>query len=69
MAGYMVVIYWLCISSSGEIRKFDLERQGQLPHKRIVIFDQGILHLWSKFGDPSLSGSRVNYDVDKLKME
>ena len=30
--------------------------------------DQHILHLWSKFGDPSLNGDDESYGTDKLKM-
>ena len=126
--GSLVVIWWLCISSSGEARKFDfkvkfdLEGRGQLLPKTIGIltnvfctsgpnlvilgwmgdelwcgqaqngvnfdfdlkFDlevqswlpsqnnrdlnQGVLHLWSKFGDPSLNGwwviARTNFVTD-----
>ena len=70
--GSVVVIWWLCISSSGETREFDFLNQiwswrsrsianqnnrdlnqGQLPP------NQGLLPLWSKFGNPSLNGSRV----------
>ena len=39
--------------------KFDLEGQGQLPPLNNRDLNQGVLHLWSKFGDPSLNGSRV----------
>ena len=35
--------------------QFDLEGQGQLPPKTIGILTK-VLHLWSKFGDPSLNG-------------
>ena len=35
--GTVVAIWWLCISSSGETRKFDLEGQGQLPPNKIRI--------------------------------
>ena len=38
--------------------KFDLEGQGQSPPKTIGILTS-LLHLWSKFGHPSLNGSRV----------
>ena len=73
--GSLVVIWWLCISSSGEDRnfihganvgptwgrqkfyvKFDLEGQGQLPSKNNRDINQGNLHLWSKFCDPSWNG-------------
>ena len=37
--------------------KFDLEGQGRSVHNRDL--NQGLLHLCSKFGDPSLNGSRV----------
>ena len=35
--------------------KFDLEVQGQSPPKTIRDLNQGLLHLWCKFGDPSLN--------------
>ena len=60
--GSQVVIWWLYISSSGENRKFDFLSQ-ILPWRSKSIapqnnrdLNQGILHLWSKFGDPSLNG-------------
>ena len=36
--------------------KFDLEGQGQSPKKTNRDLNQGLLHLWSKFGDPSYNG-------------
>ena len=39
--------------------KFDLEGQDQSPPKNHRYLNQGLLHLWSKFGDPSLNRSRV----------
>ena len=47
--------------------KIDLEGQGQLPpppkkkkkKKNNRDLNQDLLHLWSKFGDPSLNGSQV----------
>ena len=39
--------------------KFDLKGQSQLPQKNNRDLNQGLLHLWSKFGDPNLNGSRV----------
>ena len=39
--------------------KFDLEGQGQSPPRNNRYLNQGLLHLWFKFGDPSLNGSRV----------
>ena len=35
--------------------KFDLEGQGQSPQKNTDL-NQGLLHLWSKFGVPTLNG-------------
>ena len=60
--GSLVVIWWLCISSSGEARKFDLSSQIWPWRSRSIVtqnnrdLNQCILHLWSKFGDPSLNG-------------
>ena len=49
--------------------KFDLEGQGQSPPKTIGIFTKD-LHLWSKFGDPSLNGwwviAQTNLVTDRL---
>ena len=60
--GSLVVIWRLCISSSGETRKFDFLSQ-ILPGKSWSIatqnnrdLNQAILQLWSKFGDPSFNG-------------
>ena len=41
-----------CVKFDFEV-KFDLEDQCQLP------LNQDVLHIWSKFGYPSLNGSRV----------
>ena len=39
--------------------KFDFEGQGQSPPQNNKDLNQGLLHLWSKFGDPSWNGSWV----------
>ena len=75
--GSLVVIWWLCISSSGVTRKFDIWSQiwpwssssiappppppPEKKTKKTNIKDpnQGILHLWSKFGYPSFNGGWV----------
>ena len=49
--------------------KFDLEGQGQSPppppkKKNNRDLNQGLLHLWSKFGDPSLNGAQ-SHRADK----
>ena len=48
--------------------KFDLEGQDQSPPQKIRDLNQGLLHLWSKFGDPSLNGwwviARTNLVTD-----
>ena len=36
--------------------QFDLEGHDQSSHKTIGLLNQGLLHLWSKFGDPSSNG-------------
>ena len=36
--------------------EFDLEGQSQSPPQNNSDINQGLLHLWSKFGDPSLNG-------------
>ena len=60
--GSLVVIWWLCISSSGEVRKFDFWSQIWPWRSRSIApqnnkdINQCILHLWSKFGDPSWNG-------------
>ena len=50
--------------------KFDLEGQGQSPPKNNRDLNQGLLHLWSKFSDPSLNGwwviARTNLMTDGL---
>ena len=67
----LVVMWWLCISSSGETWKFDLEGHGQMPHKTIGILTklfctagQNLVTLaW--MGDDSWCGqaqNRVNLD-------
>ena len=59
--GSLVVIWWLCISSSGEARKFDFLsqiwpwRSWSIATQITRDLNQCILHLWSKFGDPSLN--------------
>ena len=60
--GTLVVMWLFCISISGETWKFDflkvkfdLEGQGQCPQNDRDL-NQVILHIWSKFGDPSLNG-------------
>ena len=76
--GSLVVIWWLFISSSGETRKFDF--LGQIwpwrsrsiaPQNNRVLY-QGILHLWSKFGGPSMNGwwviARTSYKGHVFKM-
>ena len=58
----LMVIWRLCISSSGEARTFDFLNQNWTWRSRSIApqnnrdLNQGILHLWSKFGDPSLNG-------------
>ena len=58
----LVVIWWLCISSSGATRKFDILyqiwpcRSRSIVPQNIKYLNQNMLHLWSKFGDPSLNG-------------
>ena len=58
--GSLVVIWWLCISSSGEARKFDILSQiwlwRSIAPQNYRDLNQCILHLWSKFGDPSVNG-------------
>ena len=60
--GSLVVIWWLYISSSSETRKFDILSQIWTWRSRSTApqnnrdLNQGILHLWSKFGGPSLKG-------------
>ena len=59
--GSLVVIWWLCISSTGEARKFHIlskiwpRRSKSIAPQINRDLNQGILHLWSKFGDPSLN--------------
>ena len=60
--GCLVAIWWLCISSSEETGKFDFISQIWPWRSRSIAtqnnrdLNQAILHLWSKFGDPSLNG-------------
>ena len=59
--GSLVVIWWLCISSSDETRKSDFLsliwpcRLRSIAPQNNRDFNQGILHLWSKLGGPSLN--------------
>ena len=63
--GSLVVIGWLCISSSGEARKFYILSQIWIWRSMSIApqnnrdLNQGILHLWSKIGDPSLKGDEL----------
>ena len=63
--GSVVVIWCLCIYSSGETRKFDFLNQiwpwksGSIATQNNKDLNQGLLHLWFRFGDPSLNGSRI----------
>ena len=60
--GSLVVIWWLCISSSGETKKFNfLSQIWPWTSRSIAIqynrdLNQANLHLWFKFGDPSMNG-------------
>ena len=45
--------------------KFDLDGQGQSPPQNYKNLNQGLLHIWSKFGDPSL----MSYPTDKLVID
>ena len=60
--GSLVVIWRLCVSCSGETRKFDFLSQIWLWRSRSIAIqnnkdlNQAILHIWSKFGNPSLNG-------------
>ena len=60
--GSLVVIWWLCISGSGETRNFDFVskiwpwRSKLITLRNYRDLNQCILHLWSKFGDPGLNG-------------
>ena len=47
------------VNSDFEV-KYDLEGLGQLPPKNNRDLNQGLLHLWSKFGDPSLNGPKLS---------
>ena len=63
--GSLVVIWWLCISSSGETRKFDFLSQIWPWGSRSITpqnnrdRNQVVVHLWYKFGNPSLNRSWV----------
>ena len=61
--GSLVIIWWLCISGSGETRHFYFISSLIWPwrSKSIALqnyrdLNQWILHFWSKFGDLSLNG-------------
>ena len=60
--GSVVVIWWFCISSSGETRKLDFLNQIWPWMSRTIAtqnnrdLNQAIIHLCSKFDDPSLNG-------------
>ena len=60
--GSLVVVWWLCIASSGETWKFDFLSQIWPWRSRSIApqnnrgLNQNIFHLWSQFGDPSLNG-------------
>ena len=59
----MVIMYF----QWGKTWKFDFFKSyWALAPQNHRDLNQGILHLWSKFGDPSLNG--VSYGADKLKM-
>ena len=79
MAPWWLVIWWLCISSSGEVRKFDFFHQIWPWRSRSIAtqnnrdLDQGILYLWSNLviqawmGDELWCGQApngVNFDFD-----
>ena len=59
--GFLVVIWWLCISGHGEARKFGILskiwawKSWSIASQNNRDLNQGILHLWPKFGDPSLN--------------
>ena len=58
----VVVKWWLCISSSGETRKFDSLnpiwpwRSRSMATQNNKDLNQAIFHLWFKFSDPSVNG-------------
>ena len=60
--GSLVVIWWLCISSSGETKQNRLFSQIWPQKSRSIAtennrdLNQAILHLWTKFCDPTLNG-------------
>ena len=69
--GSLVVIWGLCISISGEARKFDFLsqiwpwRSGSIVLQTNRDLNQGILHLCSKFGDLEWV---MSSGANKLKM-
>ena len=60
--GPLVVMWWLCISNSGKAWKYDFLSQIWPWRPRSIALqnnrdlNQGILHFWSKFVNPSLNG-------------
>ena len=60
--GPLVVMWWLCISSSGKAWKYDFLSQiwpwrpWSIALQNNRDLKQGILHFWSKFVHPSLNG-------------
>ena len=74
--GSLVVMWWLCISSSGETRKFDILSPIWPWRSRSIVpqnnkdLNQGILHLLSKFGDntrrPKLASGKNCVDRAEL---
>ena len=60
--GPLVVMWWLCISSSGKAWKYDFLSQIWPWRPPSIALEnnrdpnQGILHFWSKFVNPSLNG-------------
>ena len=57
----VVVIWWFCISSSGENQKIWLFKSNLTLKVKVIAtqnnrdLNQAIFHLWSKFGNPSLN--------------
>ena len=74
MALWWLYIWWLCISSGGETRKFNFLSQiwpwwsSSIATQNNRDVNQAILHLWFKVGDPSFKGYQVMMRYDKLKM-
>ena len=60
-----MVTWWLCVSGNGDTRKFGSLSQIRLRRSRSTAtqnnrdLNKAILHIWSKFVDPSLNGSPV----------